>query len=706
MPLQTDFAATSRVDSDVVSRFARSCRALGLSVHDRRRPPDLPAARSGFAELTRIAREQCDAWTGLGAAGGDTSRHASSKASGRTVKTAWRVAASRSSLATGDLTFSYETGLYLQFRRDGPDDFALASAGHPLRRPATTWPRTRSWGSTHHPPAALARGAVGPGGMYYRPSAGRTWCDCSPRWSTTRRWTRRMRMPCAVALGTALARLGMFAPALSYLEEPAGPVDVAAVDGTLVKALSLRAQGEDLDGRRRARRALRRQPRERRGRDAISDTSFGIVPTTAARIEARSDPWDPETEPTETDFVDPGAKERKAHLLIEAEAELAEFIGLEEVKYQVARLKSSVAMAIRRQDRGLTVAHRTNHLVFAGPPGTGKTTIARVVAKIYCGLGILKKETVREVHRADLIGQHIGETEAKTNGIIDSALDGVLFLDEAYALVSTGAKNDFGLVAIDTLLARMENDRDRLVVIVAGYRKDLDAFLDTNEGLRSRFTRSIDFPSYSPHELVGDRDARWPRSETASSSPPPSTIWSRCSLSSPPQPLPMPTVSQRRSLDIAGNGRFVRNLVERSEEEREYRLDHSDTEEFTDDELMTITDDDVSELRHPVAARPRSDGAAMSDPDNQDRREFTSRTPVNENPDRVVYRRGFVTRHQVSGWRFIMRRIASGVALHDTRMLVDPLRTQSAQFSSAPWCSSPGCRLLRLLADPARRGGG
>ena len=264
----------------------------------------------------------------------------------------------------------------------------------------------------------------------------------------------------------------------------------------------MRAQGEDLDAADVLAELYAANPENEQVEIALSDTSYGIVPTTAARIEARANPWDPETEPTETDFVDPGAKERKAHLLIEAEAELAEFIGLEEVKYQVARLKSSVAMAIRRQERGLTVANRANHLVFAGPPGTGKTTIARVVAKIYCGLGILKKETVREVHRADLIGQHIGETEAKTNSIIDSALDGVLFLDEAYALVSTGAKNDFGLVAIDTLLARMENDRERLVVIVAGYRKDLDAFLDTNEGLRSRFTRSIDFPSYSPHELV------------------------------------------------------------------------------------------------------------------------------------------------------------------------------------------------------------
>ena len=320
------------------------------------------------------------------------------------------------------------------------------------------------------------------------------------------------------------------------------------------------------------------------------------MPTTAARIEARSDPWDPDTEPSETDFVDPGAKERKAHLLIEAEAELAEFIGLEEVKYQVARLKSSVAMAIRRQERGLTVAQRTNHLVFAGPPGTGKTTIARVVAKIYCGLGILKKETVREVHRADLIGQHIGETEAKTNAIIDSALDGVLFLDEAYALVSTGAKNDFGLVAIDTLLARMENDRDRLVVIVAGYRKDLDTFLDTNEGLRSRFTRSIDFPSYSPQELV-EIATRMAEKRDSVFEQAALDTWSAVRPPRRPPPRPTPTGSQRRSLDIAGNGRFVRNLVERSEEEREYRLDHSDADDFTDDELMTITDQRRQQIR-------------------------------------------------------------------------------------------------------------
>ncbi len=214
----------------------------------------------------------------------------------------------------------------------------------------------------------------------------------------------------------------------------------------------------------------------------------------------------------------------------------------------------------------------------------------------------MKKENVKEVHRADLIGQHIGETEAKTNAIIDSALDGVLFLDEAYALVATGAKNDFGLVAIDTLLARMENDRDRLVVIIAGYRADLDRFLDTNEGLRSRFTRSIDFPSYSPAELVEIANAMAHQRDS---------VFEQAALDDLQRlfehlasgTTPDANGVDRRSLDIAGNGRFVRNVVERSEEEREYRLDHSElagTGRFTDEQLMTITAADVGRSVAPL----------------------------------------------------------------------------------------------------------
>lgn len=588
----------TRVDGDVVSRFATCCRALGIVVYQRQRPADLAAARSGFAALTRIAHDQCDAWTGLAAAG-DTSL--------RVLEAVSRTAASAGvlqrqvDLAPDSLGFRYDTGLYLQFRATTSDDFhlayaaALATAGRfadadaivaGLTAERPNW-RAARWVSVV---------------INYRAER---WSDVVKLLTPIVNDTdldEAFSHAAKIALGTALARLGMFAPALSYLEEPEGPVAVAAVDGALAKALVLRAHVDEDSASEVLQDLYAAHPENEQVEQALTDTSFGIVTTTAARIEARTDPWDPETEPSAEDFVDPAAHERKAVLLHEAERQLAEFIGLEEVKNQVSRLKSSVAMELVRKQRGLAVAQRAHHLVFAGPPGTGKTTIARVVAKIYCGLGLLKRENIREVHRADLIGQHIGETEAKTNAIIDSALDGVLFLDEAYALVATGAKNDFGLVAIDTLLARMENDRDRLVVIIAGYRADLDKFLDTNEGLRSRFTRNIDFPSYAPSELVEiankmaeQRDSIFEKAALDHME----ELFTKLATESTPDANGI----SRRNLDIAGNGRFVRNIVERSEEEREFRLDHSEhagTGEFSDEELMTITDDDVARSVEPL----------------------------------------------------------------------------------------------------------
>ncbi|WP_077086665.1 type VII secretion AAA-ATPase EccA [Mycobacterium rhizamassiliense] len=587
-----------KVDGDIVSRFATCCRALGISVYERKRPADLDAARSGFTELTRIAYDQCDAWTGLAAAGDVSLR--TLEAVSRTAATSGRLQR-QVELAPGALGFRYDSGLYLQFRASTTDEFHLAFA------------------------AALATvGRFAEADQIVTDLTNRrpNWRDA--RWVAivinyrAERWSDVVKLltpivndpeldesfahAAKIALGTSLARLGMFAPSLSYLEEPEGPVAVAALDGALAKALVLRAHVDEESASEVLQDLYAAHPENEQVEHALTDTSFGIVTTSAARVEARTDPWDPATEPSAEDFVDPSAHERKGVLLHEAERQLAEFIGLEEVKNQVSRLKSSVAMEIVRKQRGLAVAQRAHHLVFAGPPGTGKTTIARVVAKIYCGLGLLKRENIREVHRADLIGQHIGETEAKTNAIIDSALDGVLFLDEAYALVATGAKNDFGLVAIDTLLARMENDRDRLVVIIAGYRADLDKFLDTNEGLRSRFTRNITFPSYNGSELVEianqmaqQRDSIFEQSALDHMD----ALFEKLATATTPDSNGV----ERRSLDIAGNGRFVRNIVERSEEEREFRLDHSEqagSGEFSDDELMTITDQDVSNSVEPL----------------------------------------------------------------------------------------------------------
>jgi type VII secretion ATPase EccA len=600
--------ATARVDDGVISRFATCCRALGLTVYDRRRPADLTAAQSGFTVLTRIAHDQCDAWTGLAAAGDVSDRVL--EAASRTAATAG-VLQRQVELASGALGFHYDTGLYLRFRATEPGDFHLAHAAalaaggqyadaHRLVTDVTE--RRPSWREARWVAATI----------HYR---AQRWADVVKLLSPIVNdpgLDEHFAHAAKIALGIALARLGMFAAALAYLEEPGGPVAVAAMDGALARALALRADGDEDTAREALQELYAANPENAQVEEALSDSSFGIVPTTADRINARTDPWDPDTEPEPGDFIDPEAQERKAVLLAEAERELDEFIGLEKVKDQVARLKSAVAMELVRKERGLEVGQRTHHLVFTGPPGTGKTTIARVVAKIYCGLGLLKKENIKEVHRADLIGQHIGETEAKTNAIIDGALDGVLFLDEAYALVATGAKNDFGLVAIDTLLARMENDRDRLVVIIAGYRADLDRLLDTNQGLRSRFTRTIDFPSYQPAELIEianfmakKRDSAFEQSALDELE----ALFAQLANTTKADSAGV----ERRGLDIAGNGRFVRNVVEKSEEEREYRLDHSEhaqTGEFTDEELMTITAADITNTVAPLLEGLRLEASA------------------------------------------------------------------------------------------------
>ena len=176
-------------------------------------------------------------------------------------------------------------------------------------------------------------------------------------------------------------------------------------------------------------------------------------------------------------------------------------IGLASVKNEVRQLTSFIDIQLKRKARGLKVAPITYHCVFTGNPGTGKTTIARILGGIYREMGVVKKGQLIETDRSGLVAEYVGQTAVKTNKIIDSALDGVLFIDEAYSLVQGGEK-DYGREAIATLLKRMEDDRDRLVVILAGYTDEMKCFIDSNPGLQSRFNRYIEFPDYSAEELA------------------------------------------------------------------------------------------------------------------------------------------------------------------------------------------------------------
>ena len=230
-----------------------------------------------------------------------------------------------------------------------------------------------------------------------------------------------------------------------------------------------------------------------------------------------------------------------------------------------------------RKQQGLPNTSVSYHCVFSGNPGTGKTTVARILAGIYKELGLLKKGHLVEVDRSKLVGEYVGQTAPKTNKVIDEALDGVLFIDEAYTLV--GGQNDYGSEAIATLLKRMEDDRDRLVVILAGYTDEIKEFIDSNPGLQSRFNRYIQFDDYSAEELTeifkhNLRKSRYKIKRDA---------YDELQL------LIAQTVNSKDK--NFGNARYVRNLFEKIVQNQANRL--SRMVSINNDDLSIITLDDI-----------------------------------------------------------------------------------------------------------------
>ncbi len=230
--------------------------------------------------------------------------------------------------------------------------------------------------------------------------------------------------------------------------------------------------------------------------------------------------------------------------------QLERLIGLNHVKSEIATLANYIQVQKLRAEKGLKVSPVSYHCVFTGNPGTGKTTVARIVAGIYRDLGVLKKGHLVETDRSGLIAEYVGHTAIKTNKLIDSALDGVLFIDEAYSLVD-GGSCDYGKEAIATLLKRMEDNRDRLVVIIAGYTEDMKRFIHSNPGLESRFNRYIEFPDYSVEELTQIFESQAQRYEYLLDE------GARTAL----QEVLCTAVANKDT--HFGNGRFVRNLFEK-----------------------------------------------------------------------------------------------------------------------------------------------
>lgn len=278
--------------------------------------------------------------------------------------------------------------------------------------------------------------------------------------------------------------------------------------------------------------------------------------------------------PEEKEEIPP--KEKIEDLL----AELDSYVGMDAIKAEVRSLINMVQVYKLRREHDLPTTDMSLHMVFSGNPGTGKTTVARIMARIYHSLDILSKGQLVEVDRSGLVAGYVGQTALKTQKVIEKAMGGVLFIDEAYAL-NGKSENDFGQEAIDTILKAMEDHRDDLVVIVAGYTELMDRFIHSNPGLESRFNRFLEFEDYTTEQMVAIFKMQCKKGCYV--------------LAQGTEELVRDFIAEESADDSFGNARGVRNLFEHILVAQNNRL--AKLEEVTRDDLMQIMPDDVLHAR-------------------------------------------------------------------------------------------------------------
>ena len=315
------------------------------------------------------------------------------------------------------------------------------------------------------------------------------------------------------------------------------------------------------------------------------DTDFWGTPlmeNRTARPQKSEKTEEPEKAAPQTQAAKPEEKEEipPKEKIEDLLAELDSYVGMDAIKTEVRSLINMVQVYKLRREHDLPTTDMSLHMVFSGNPGTGKTTVARIMSRIYHSLDILSKGQLVEVDRSGLVAGYVGQTALKTQKVIEKAMGGVLFIDEAYAL-NGKSENDFGQEAIDTILKAMEDHRDDLVVIVAGYTELMDRFIHSNPGLESRFNRFLMFEDYTPEQMVAIFKMQCKKGCYV--------------LAEGTEELVRDFIAEESADDSFGNARGVRNLFEHILVAQNNRL--AKMENVTRDDLMQILPDDVLSAR-------------------------------------------------------------------------------------------------------------